>query len=347
MEEVTYEFESRFNERYSLVSRKIMRMLSENSRISNTEIAGKLGVTRQAIAKRLSLLEKEFGVRYTLELNEEALGLVHPHIIMIKFEEKPNYKFVKKLFMRSHIPQFVAMLDGGYDMLVYANSASRSGYAHWDKGMQVLLSKYKTSWYPSEVAHSQLGFFPLRNETIDKVNIDDKYKEIIKLLNLNSRTSFQEMSKKLNMRFHTLVYNFKKLLKTNYIKRFTIVERPVKNTVMMYYFAKLTLTDFFAQSAANARKALMYDEQYPIVSRYSFCTQLIGTGDFFVMGIFDNRKIGYRNSILHYKNSMTTQKVKISYGVIDRVLVGSVPLRSIDAKKEYSILHWNPDLAPE
>jgi DNA-binding Lrp family transcriptional regulator len=347
MEEAAYEFESRFNEKYSLVARKIVHLLSENSRISNTEIAEKLGVTRQAIAKRLGKLEREFGIDYTLELNEEALGLVHPHIIMVKFEEKPDYKAVKKLFQSSHIPQFVATVKGGYDLFIYANSASRSEYAHWDKGTQVLLSEYKASWYPSEIAYNQLGFFPIRNETIDKLNIDARYKEIIKLLNTDSRASFRDMSKKLGMHFNVFIYNFKKLVETSYIRRFTIVEKPVRDTVMMYYFAKLTLTDLFERCAANARKALIYDDPYPLVSRYSFCSQLIGSGDFFVMGVFDDRKVGYDRGVLYYKNAMQTQKVKMSYGVIDKVLVGRMPLRSMDNKKEYRVLNWTPKLSAE
>jgi DNA-binding Lrp family transcriptional regulator len=345
--EEEYEFESRFNEKYSLVARKIMRMLSENSRISDTEIAEKLGITRQAVAKRLVRLEKEFGIHYTLELNEEALGLVHPHLILVKFGEKPDYEHVKALLHRSPIPQFVATMKGGHDMLIYANSVSRDAYAHWDKGMQVLLAKYKASWYASEIAHKQLGFFQIRNEMLDRVEMDDKYKKIIKFLNQDSRTSFREMAKKLGMPFHILVYNFKKLLKTDYIRRFTIVEKPVAHTVMLYYLAKLTLTDRFAQCAANARMALMYDDPCPLTSRYSFCSQLIGSDDFFVMGVFDNKKVGYRSGVLYYKNTMESQKVKMRYGIIDKVLVGSMPLRSIDDKKEYHILDWNPEIAPE
>ncbi len=340
MEDATYEFESRFNQRYSLVARKIMRILSENSRASNTEIAEKLGVTRQAVAKRLKRLEKEFEIDYTLELNEEALGLVHPHIIMVKFGRKPDPGTVKRLFLGSPVPQFVASIKGSYDLFIYANSASRSEYVRWDKKMQALLSDYKASWYSSEIAHTQLGFFPLRNEAIDSARIDKRQRDVIKLLNLNSRASFLEMSKKLGVRFHVLVYNFKKLLKTDYIRKFTITEKPVKGSVVMYYFAKLTLTNLFAQSAAAARKALMYDDQYPIVGRYLFCSQLIGAGDFFVLGVFDSRKVGYSRGVLHYKNAMETQKVKIGYGVLDRVLVGRMPLRSVDNRKEYRVIEW-------
>lgn len=342
-----YEFESRFNQRYSTVTKKIVRMLSEDSRITGTEIAGKLGVTRQAVAKRLKKLENEFGIRYTLELNEETLGLVHPHIIIVKFDEKPDYDYVKTLLLRSYIPQFAAITKKGYEMIIYANCTSRSSYAHWDKGTQALLADYKASWYSSEIAHKQLGFFPIRNETLGMVKVDDKYKSIIKLLNTNSRSSFREMADKLDMPFHVLVYNFKKLLKAGYIRRFTIVEKPIAHTTIMYYLAKLTLTNLFARCAADARKALVYDDPHSIVSRYPFCSQLIGTSDFFVMGVFDNRGIGYRNGVLYYKTAMESQKVKMDYGTIDKVLVGNIPLRSLEDKKEYHVLEWNPELAPE
>lgn len=344
VEGITYEFDSKFNERYSLVARKIIRMLSDDARISNTAIANKLGITRQAVSKRLNKIEKEFGVNYTLEINEEALGLTYPHLILVRFEERPDYNMVKKLFLQSYIPQFVATLDGGYDLLVYANSTSRNEYTHWDKGMQMLLSDYKVSWYASEIAYKQLGFFSLRNEIINRTNIDNRYKELLKVLNVNSRISLKQMSDKLHVHFNILRYNFKKLLETNYIRRFTIVEKPIEDTAMMYYFAKLTPTNRFEQCAANARKALMYDDSYPSTSRYSFCSQLIGSGDFFVLGVFDDRKIGYRRAVLHYKNVMRTQKVKIWHGVIDKILVGKMPLRSVNNKTDYKIPNWTPHL---
>ncbi len=347
MTDPIYEFESLFNQKYSNITKKIMRMLSENARVTDTEMAKKLGITRQAVAKRLTRIDNGLKIKYTLELNEEALGLVHPHLIIARFDEKPDYEHIEALLKKSHIPQFAAITMRNRGLLIYANSTSRSAYAHWDKGIQMLLADYKASWYSSEIAHRQLGFFPIRSETLDTIKINDKYREIIGLLNSNSRASLKDIAKSLGIPFHVLIYNFKKLLKTGYIRRFTIVERPVPHTKVQYYFAKLTLTRLFAQCAANARKALVYDDQNPLISRYSFCSQLIGSNDFFAMGVFDNKRIGYRNGIQYYKDAMESQKVKMMHGVIDKVLVGNLPLRSIDNKKEYHILDWNPELKPE
>ena len=46
-------------------------------------------------------------------------------------------------------------------------------------------------------------------------------------------------------------------------------------------------------------------------------------------------------------NSRDTQKVKVSYGTINKVLVGRLPLRSMDNRKEYRVLNWTPKLAAE
>jgi hypothetical protein len=37
---------------------------------------------------------------------------------------------------------------------------------------------------------------------------------------------------------------------------------------------------------------------------------------------------------------MAGQKVKVVYGTISEVLVGSMPLRSIDNKKNYNVIKW-------
>ena len=63
MKEIDVEFRSDFNERYGLVTRKMLRMLSENSRISVSELSKGLGVSRLTARNRLRKLESEFGVR--------------------------------------------------------------------------------------------------------------------------------------------------------------------------------------------------------------------------------------------------------------------------------------------
>lgn len=344
MVNIEYEFGSEFNKSYSLVSRKILRSLSENSRITVSDLSKNVGVSRKTITDKLAKLEKDLSIRYTLELNEDAVGLVNPHVILVKFSSKPDYDYLKSLFEKSHIPQVVASIKGNYDLLVYANATSRQEYIHWDKSTQTLLSRYGVLWYTSEVGHRQLGFFPLRNELIERLSIPQKYKDIVKLLNINSRSSFNELSKQLGMHFNTMAYNFKKLLDMKYIKRFTILMKPVENVVLMTHFGKYVISRNFEEDAAKSRLAFSCDDPFSMISRYMIVSQLVGSFDLFALGAFDNADIAYRNDILFYKKAMAREKVKIMYGTVDKILVGNLPIRTLDGKKEYNTIRWIPEL---
>ncbi len=339
---IDYEFKSAFNEQYSFVARRILRMLSENSRITTSEMAGQLKISRQAIAKRLRKLENDLGISYVLELNEDKLGLSNPHIIFVKFGAKPDYEKIRALFLRSTVPQVAARISGKYDMFIYANSTSRDEYVHWDKSTQILLSEYKTLWQPSELAHRQLGFFPLRNELIEKLDIPPKHKEMIKILNENSRSSVQKVAAALGMHFNTAEYNFKKLLKMGYIRRFTLTMKQRNDLTFMSIFGKYIISGDFENDAAIERKALMSDDDYSVISRYIMSAQLVGSFDWFSIGVFDNRKTAYDNDVLYYRRSMKRQDVRAEYGTIEEVLLGKLPIRSWDAKKRYDVLRWIP-----
>jgi DNA-binding Lrp family transcriptional regulator len=89
---VDFELECKFNRSYSIVTRRILRMLSENSRVTLTEMARRLKISRRNITKRLKIIEKEFNIKYTLDLSKRNIGLVNPHIILIKFGKKPDFR---------------------------------------------------------------------------------------------------------------------------------------------------------------------------------------------------------------------------------------------------------------
>lgn len=344
MAEIGYEVRSEFNDRYNLITRKMVRMLSENSRTSISDISKSVLLSRRTVVERMRKIEQELGIRYTVEFNESALGLVSPHIIAVKFDKKPDYDHVTRVLRQSYIPQFAATTRGRYDMIVYAIATSSRDYAHWDKSMQILLGEYGADWRPSEVVHRQLGFLPLRSEIIGRTQVPDKYKEMLKMLNENSRTSFQSISKKLGMHFNTVAYNFNKLLKTNYVKRFTITMDKPSQVTLMSFLSRYKPREDYENASAKARKAFMSDDDYPLISRYIMTAPLIGSYDFFTIGVFDSLDAAYRYDIRYHKQVQRRQGVRLLYGEIDRILFGRLPIRSVDTKKEYSTIVWTPEL---
>lgn len=341
--DVEYEFRSNFNEKHNLITRKIIRMLSVNARVGIAEMSKELGISRTTVKKKFNRISSELGINYTLELDEKKLGLVSPHLIAIKFQKRPNYDKIRELLVKSYIPQVALITKGHYNMVIYANSFSSSDYAHWDKSMRILLDDYDAVWLPSEVVHRQLGFFPLRNELIERSPIAEKHKPLLKALNSNSRLSFQQLSKTLKMHFNTVKYNFDRLVKEGIIKRPTITLRIQKDMCFMSFFSNYTPKNGYEDSSARARLAFTSDDQNPLISRYLICAPLIGANDFFTLGAFDNETVAFRNDIMYHKSVFKKHGIKIQYAEVERTLIGSLPIRSVDTKSEYNKITWMPD----
>ena len=109
------DLESKFNKKYSIVTRRILRLLSNNSRISITEMAKELGLSRRTTATRLKKVEEAFHINYTLDLNEEKLGLESPNLILVKFLRRANLGKLRAASRRisqglrpDQVPRFLA-----------------------------------------------------------------------------------------------------------------------------------------------------------------------------------------------------------------------------------------------
>ena len=344
MQAIPYEFHSAFNDDYNLVTRKILRMLSENSRIHISEISDAIGLSRRSIRERMVRMEKELGMRYTVEFDEEALGLTSPHLTLIQFKKKPDYDTISAQLSKSYVPQLAASLKGQESMFMYSVAASSRDYVHWDNAMTIALSPYGARWHTSELVHRQLGFFPLRSEVLERLKIEPKHKEMLKLLNSNARISFQEFAGKLGTHFNTVAYNFNKLLKEGYIRRFTIAFDRPKDVTLAAFFAKYTPLEGFERHALKVRKAFQADDENSLVSRYIVCAPLIGSYDHFGIGAFDSFGSAYRHIASYHRQVLGDHLGEISCREIGRVLLGSLPIRSIDTKRDYKTIEWTSDL---
>jgi DNA-binding Lrp family transcriptional regulator len=339
-----YEVESAFNKKYNITTRKIVRLLSEDSRISVSEISKRLGVSRPTVKSKIDKLEKELGIRYTLEIDEKALGLISPHLIEVKFNREPDYEKIRTVLSESYIPQVAFSTQGAYDLVIYANAFSGGEYIHWNMAMLELLSEYGVKWLPSEMAHKHLGFFPLRKEAIEKADIDENSKKLLICLNDDARQSFQEMSRRMGMHASTVKYNFDKLMKQGYIKRATITMDPVKSLSFMTFFDDYTPTKSFEESSAKARKAIMFDEEYPLISRYLVSGPLVGSHTLFVMSVFDSKASAHKYGLDYHKRMYAAHDPKRALGEVKDVILGRLPIRSVDIRKEYKTINWTTEL---
>jgi DNA-binding Lrp family transcriptional regulator len=341
MTAIPFEFESKFNGRYGIVTRRMLRMLSEDSRVALSEMSAKLGISRQAIKKRMTGMYGELGITNTIALDEEKLGLANPHLILVRFKRRPDREMLLHTFQRSYVPQLVVSTHGEYDLLVYANAASKSEYVRWDMGMHIALADYGMTWTSLEMTHRQLGFFPLRNEAIMKSALPEKYKDMLVLLNSDSGITFREMASKLGMHINSAMYTYRKIVEQErYVKRFSIALRPLKGTAIIGFFCRYTPGPDHESNSSRARRAFMSDDKDPAVSRYLVCSQLIGGYDFFSMGVFDDEKAAYRMGVSYHRQCHGKNGLKTRHAYFDDVLLGTLPLYSIDTGKEYNAVRW-------
>lgn len=312
--------------------------------MSVLELSRRLGVPRRTIMQKMAKLHNKFKINYTIELNEDAFRYINNHFVLLHFKAKPNYSHIKKLLKNSPVPQVAFRVNGTFDMAIYTTALSEKEYLKWDVAMQMALARYRVSWKSSEIVHKQLGFIPLRNERLRALEVPAKYRNILELLNQNSRTSFQEMSKALNMHFNTVAYNFNKIMKEGYIKRFTICMEPHDDFTIMMSIAKYTLSKNFEQDAGKIRQELRSDDPNPLISKYLMCTQLIGSYDFGITGTFDTEEEAYKKQVLFYKRTMKPEDVRLEYGSLRTMLIGKFPVRSVNTAKEYDTIRWTEEL---
>ena len=330
----------RFNERYDILTRKVVRSLSQDSRLSVTDVSAATGSYRRKIKERMARAEKELGIRYTIEFNESALGLNNPHIVLVKLAPKSDIGEIASVLGSSCVPQMVALASGQYDLVIYANALSSAEYVHWDKTTQVKLSKYIDLWEPSDIAHRQLGFFPIRNELLGKLKLPEEHMQLLMELNKNSRLPAGKLARSLGLPQSTLAYRLRGIMDEGYIKRFTLVMDKLGGVSSVGFFGKYAIKEGFETDASRQRQSFFADDRFPISNRYIFVSQLVGSYDFFAIGVFDSFNAAYREGVLNYRKNMKRHLVRLRNAEIKKVILGSITIRSLDVEREYNTIKW-------
>ena len=103
------------------IDHKILRHLQENARITNAELADKVGLSPTPCLRRLRRLESDGIVRgYRAEINREALGINVTVIILVKLEredDKTLREFEEEIRKRDEVMECY-LVTGKFDYFV-------------------------------------------------------------------------------------------------------------------------------------------------------------------------------------------------------------------------------------
>ncbi len=325
-----------------VLSRKILRELCTNARTTSTEIAGKLGISRYTVVKHIETLERELGLYYTIEPNYKNIGFDNLHVLRISFDKRPMPNEIALMFFNSGIAQFAATTKGDYDMLVFATCQSPVEYLKWETALDIQLSKYGVSIRSSEISVMHLGFIPLTDKGIDKIEIDPIYKKIMLQLNKNSRISIRELGRSTGMSENLARYYLKKMEGENVIKRYTtlVTKSPLKHIIT--FFVSYTIREGVIDRINKERRTMYWKEtpEFPVVSEFPIMWSVSGSDRSFTAACYGDYKEGMRNSVKAHLLAYKEDSPKAEVGVIDKVIVGMMPIRNIDMKASYNTVLW-------
>jgi len=113
------------------IDHKILRYLQENARITNADLADKVGLSPTPCLRRLRRLESDGIIRgYHTEINREALGVNVTVIILVKLEredDKTLREFEEAIKKRSEVMECY-LVTGKFDYFIRVVIPSLAAY---------------------------------------------------------------------------------------------------------------------------------------------------------------------------------------------------------------------------
>ncbi|MDE1834008.1 MAG: AsnC family transcriptional regulator [Candidatus Micrarchaeota archaeon] len=332
---------------YSYVKRAMLRELSEDSRISVTKLAKKLGCSRTTVINNLKTMEKEFGIRYTIEFNKKPLGIAHNQILAIKFGVKPKPQELEEIFKDDDMLRLAAVTEGDFDLLINMVSQSNEEYIYWGLRTTLKLLKYRPTIKPSFIAMSHTGYIPLTNATLKRFISNNKAldrldRELLLQLNGDARLSHVALAKKLGSSVETIRYRFRKLSKSGLVKRYTITLDVPQSGYTTAFFMNYEFAPGIMSRSEKAREYYIgLDDKLPFINSFQFLALCSGSFLLFGLGHFDNEGSAIKNTIIAHKEIYKENNPTLSTGRIVKVIKGDVPIRNIDLAKDYNSVNWD------
>jgi DNA-binding Lrp family transcriptional regulator len=331
---------------YSKAEKTILSKLSFDSRATITELTKSTGLSRVTISKLLDKLEKKLGIKYTLEIDETKLAGSERHLIVIKFSNKPQEGFLREFFKNDEYAQEVYMLEGDFDLFIYARTGDPVNYIKWETYIASELAEYRPVLSPSEFVVAHFGYWPLDNRWIDDIKestkLDKTDKKMLALLNRNSRISIQDMSEQIKIEKGTVRYRLLRLRKSGILKRFTIAVQNAPQPYQVIHFSNYKFNNNINERMLELRKRYLNadDKELPLLSTWQIVAPISGSFRSFGLSLYDN-KDDVASSIDMHKSIFRKDNIEIKHAKITKVIKGLLPFRNLEIKANYVPITWN------
>ena len=334
---------------------EVLKILSVDGRASSNEIARKLSIPKTTAYNLLNETIEKYGLKFVPEINIEELWKYEfmklgrraskssvmektlesmpsigfeEYMIFIKFLNKvPGEEFIKNAIESSYIPQFVARLHGEYDLVIYAVTRN---YSELDKFAIMLsekLGKYNFTFTANKIIRT-FGFFPLRQEIFEQLNIFDNYKKLLSDLNKNGRRPFSEIVAKKDKEQSQITYIFDRLHKSGILERISYYETKPANVVSGLVQIKITNSSKFINKKNNWLNDMVSSGKDNHIYYTFMCDILNPQGILIFVNFLDGGEID--KFLYHFSRFLPL--VDIKYIPLTRIILGNLGIRNFDMK---------------
>ncbi|MEM4066877.1 MAG: hypothetical protein QXV17_08455 [Candidatus Micrarchaeaceae archaeon] len=344
---------------------RMLRALSINARLTFSELGKKVGVGKYVAYKYFHEMVEEYGIKFVPEINVENIWkyelvklMAHEstktgireniidkfpdvigfeeYVIFVKFiSGKPEDEEILKAIGDSYIPQFVAKLIGDYDLVVYAIARN---FEEINKYIVRTFSNLKKTYVTINTVRitRTFGFFPLRNELIEKFNISETYRKVLLYLNQDGRREFADIARLVKIKPEGITYTLDRLEKTGMLERISYYETKPKNVVTSIITMKITNWPLFFE----ARDKWFLDITKVIEEKhveYSFMCDIQSPNGGLIFANFETTTAA--DNFLNSLNKVL-KGVELSHMLITKVLIGALGIRNFDMRYslQYQIL---------
>lgn len=320
--------------------RLLIRELSENSRMSVTDLAKRAGCSRNTVMANMALLEKEMGMWYTLEFDRGELGLGQSYLWRVSFGKRPNFDYVAKLMAKEWSVQWVARTEGDFDLVL--KIVADSGRSYVDAGRRILteLAKFNPTVNSCGVIEKRLGLVHLQNEILSKLDLsrsgaDELDKSILMELNSNSRISSKEMAAKLGREENTIRYRISRIIKSGVIKRFTIAtSSPQKGYFAVFFMGRKFTRSYEKRDDEAARFYAGLEATERPTNTFQYLASVAPNDVLFGMAHFDDEASAIQHVVLSQKRIFKADSPVVTFAEIKQILKGNIAFRNINVAQE-------------
>jgi DNA-binding Lrp family transcriptional regulator len=242
--------------RLDIKDRKLLYWLAQNSRQSHSQLAARIGLSKNAVSYRVARLKRMGVIKYfTVVVNLGLLGY-NTYDVLIRLRARPGEEKEILSFIVNHpFTVWVVSLSGSWDLLA---EVAAKDFSHYNSIMDELLGFIgnRLDSYETHVAleiykvehlvrdfTSGLGieFKPPPGREFEKtVKIDSKDRAILGVLAKAGNLPIQDIGKEVGLSHDVVGYRIKKLVKDGVILHF-IPEINSKRIGYSDYLALLTL----------------------------------------------------------------------------------------------------------